>query len=78
MANHCGFKKKKKILKVKGIFKMLTFLPFLNDIKKKRNELPPEILSQFNFMISILTLEPKWSEFYSDCINAFCLLISYV
>jgi len=40
---------------------------------KKPNEFPSYILSQLNFIIGIFTLEPKFSDLYSDCINAFCL-----
>lgn len=59
---------------------MLTFLLFLNDIiiiynknNGKNSVLPSEILSQFDFIISILTLKPNLSKFYSDCVNKFCL-----
>jgi len=44
----------------------------------KNADLPLEILSQFNFIIGIFTIKPKLSEFYSDCVNAFCPCYTYV
>jgi len=42
---------------------MLKLLLFLNDINEKTQQLASEILSQFNFIIGIYTLEPILSEF---------------
>jgi len=35
--------------------------------------LTSEVLSQFYFIIGIFTLELKLRDFYSDCVDAFCL-----
>ena len=61
--------------------KMLKVLVFLNDIinvllsiieTTQRLALRNIVTIQFN-IIGIFTLEPKFSEFYSDCVNVFCL-----
>jgi len=43
---------------------------------KQTQHLPSEKLAQFNLIIGIFTIEPKLSEFYPDCLNAFCLCLT--
>jgi len=54
------------IFKIPLTFQNLNFL-------KKLNVLPSKILSSLNFVIGVLLQTPKLSEFYSDCVNLFCL-----
>lgn len=64
---------------------MLKVFLFLKDIvnvilynEKKRNDLSSKILSQLNLILGIFTLKPKLSEFYSDCVKAFCPCRTYI
>jgi len=43
------------------------------EIMEKLIVFPSEILSSYNFLIGIFTLESKLSELYSDCVNEFYL-----